>query len=150
MYDFECVWQENGWHITNQWKNKSEMQMQERQWNREQGHLLSYHWYLLSSQLDVTSNYQKCLLAVCVSASRISLPVIWSDGMTVEVGAITEETCALHHVLCYHAQTVQNVAQFTKRKRTGKIIITFVSCSCSWVTVMMYNTVLFFHLFLMH
>ena len=51
-------------------------------------------------------------------------PVIRSDGMTVEVGSINEETCSLHHVLCYHTQTVQNIAQFTEEEKK-KVILTF-------------------------
>ena len=62
-------------------------------------------------------------VCVCVSGSRIGSPVIWSDGVTVEVGAINVETCSLHHVLGYHAQTVQNVAQLTKRMRKENVIL---------------------------
>lgn len=47
---------------------------------------------------------------------RKSLPVVWSDGVTVEVRSITEETCSLDYVLRYHTQTVQNVAQLAEIK----------------------------------
>ena len=36
-------------------------------------------------------------------------PVIWSDGVTVEVRAIYEETRSLDHILCDHTQAVQNI-----------------------------------------
>lgn len=45
---------------------------------------------------------------------RKGSPVIWPERMTVEVTAVDEETCSLHHVLCNHTQTVQHVAQLTE------------------------------------
>lgn len=45
-----------------------------------------------------------------------SSPFVWSEIVTVEVASVNEETCALHHVLCYHTQTVQDVAQLTGRR----------------------------------
>lgn len=46
-------------------------------------------------------------------------PFIWSESVTVEVRAINEETRSLDHVLCYHTQTVENIAQLagTERER---------------------------------
>lgn len=49
--------------------------------------------------------------------ARKGSPVIWSEGVTVEVGAIHEETCSLDHVLCYHTQAVQNIEQLAKTER---------------------------------
>lgn len=59
-----------------------------------------------------------------VSLCRIrkGSPVVWSEGMTVEVTAVNEETCSLHHVLCYHTQTVQNIAQFTEKREDEREI----------------------------
>ncbi len=56
--------------------------------------------------------------------TRKGSPVVRSDSMAVEVGAIDEEACSFHHVLCDHTQTIQNIAQLTKRKRK-EIILTF-------------------------
>lgn len=52
-----------------------------------------------------------------------SSPVIRSEAVTVEAAAINVETCSLDNVLCDHTQTVQHVAQLTKRKRKFMLII---------------------------
>lgn len=51
-----------------------------------------------------------------VGTKRVS-PFIRSEGVTVEVGSIDEETRSLHHILCYHTQTVQHVVQLTEKER---------------------------------
>lgn len=55
--------------------------------------------------------------------TRKGSPVIWSEGMTVEVAAINEETCPLNHILCYHTETIQHIAQLTKGKGKWKVDI---------------------------
>lgn len=88
--------------------------------------------------MGLTESFNSCP-AVCVSAfsvlkgqkkkqsnkikkrkkkEKVS-PFIWSESVTVEVRAINEETRSLDHVLCYHTQTVENIAQLagTERER---------------------------------
>lgn len=71
-----------------------------------------------------------CVSVLCFSEkqqvqcrTRKGSPVIWSEGMTVGVAAINEETRPLNHILSYHTQTVQYVAQLTKRNGNGKLIL---------------------------
>lgn len=51
---------------------------------------------------------------------RRGSPVIRSEGVTVEVGAIDEEARSLDHILGDHTQTVQNVAQLTEEEKKAK------------------------------
>lgn len=82
--------------------------------------------------MGLTESFHSCP-AVCVSAfsvlkgekkkqlnrilkKKVS-PFIWSESVTVEVRAINEETRSLDHVLCYHTQTVENIAQLAETER---------------------------------
>lgn len=69
-----------------------------------------------------------------VSLCRIrkDSPVIWSERMTVEVTAVDEETCSLHHVLCNHTQTVQHVAQLTAKRGKKRAVRSTLKKSFRW------------------
>ena len=53
-----------------------------------------------------------------MAEQRRAVPLVRSQGVTVEVRAVDVESCSFDHVLGDHAEPVQHVAELTARRGT--------------------------------
>lgn len=101
--------------------------------------------FLLGQLNHIDSKVKICHLSLWVEVRKGS-PVIWSEGMTVEVTAVNEETSSLHHILCNHTQAVQHVAQLTVEKEEEwaiRFVFKYLSGAWRyWSMLLMFNSVI--------